>query len=106
MDKRRKHIDSDAERAMRERFYEDIKSGALSVPAAIKAMRRISRLTQPEFAKHRGISLGALKQLEAGEGNPKVETLEKIAKVFGLEIGFVLRRKGDTQSSSSGSTKP
>lgn len=106
MDKRRKHIDSDAERAMRERFYEDIKSGALSVPAAIKAMRRISRLTQPEFAKHRGISLGALKQLEAGEGNPKVETLEKIAKVFGLEIGFVLRRKGETQSSSSASTKP
>ena len=106
MDKRRKHIDSDAERAMRERFYEDIKSGALSIPAAIKAMRRISRLTQPEFAKHRGISLGALKQLEAGEGNPKVETLEKIAKVFGLEIGFVLHRKGDTQSSSSASTKP
>lgn len=93
MDKRRKIIDADAERALRERFYQDVSEARLTIAEAIKAMRRISRLTQPEFAQHRGISLGALKQLEAGDGNPKVATLEKIGKIFGLEVGFVLPRK-------------
>ena len=92
MDKRRKNIDADVERALRERFYEDIRTGVLAIPEAIKAMRRVSRLTQPEFAKHRGISLNALKQLEAGEGNPKVETLAKIGQIFGVEVGFVAKR--------------
>ena len=54
-------------------------------------MRRISRLTQPEFAKHRGISLGALKQIEAGTGNPTIDTLEKIGEIFAVRVGFVLK---------------
>jgi DNA-binding XRE family transcriptional regulator len=89
MDRRRKHIDPDAERDLRERFYQDIEAGRLSIPSAIKTMRRISRLTLSEFARHRGISVGALKQLESGKGNPKVETLRKIGEIFGLGIGFV-----------------
>ena len=93
MDKRRKHIDPDAERQLREQFFSDIRAGKLSIPDAIKTMRRISRLTQPEFAKHRGISLGALKQLETGKGNPKIETLQKLGEIFGLEVGFVLRQR-------------
>lgn len=52
-------------------------------------MRKISRLTQSEFAKHRGISVQALKQIEAGTANPTVATLERIADIFGLKIGFV-----------------
>lgn len=92
MDRRRKHIDQDAERELRAQFYADIDAGKLSVAEAVKRMRRLSRLTQPEFAKHRKISVGALKQIEAGEGNPKVETLNKLADIFGLEVGFVRRR--------------
>lgn len=93
MDRRRKHIDPDAERALREQFFADIDRGALSLADAVKRMRRISRLTQPEFAKHRKMSVGALKQIEAGEGNPTVETLNKIADIFGLEVGFVRKSR-------------
>ena len=93
MDKRRKKIDPDAERDLRSRFYDNIKAGNLSIGDAVKEMRRLSRLTQPEFAKHRNISLGSLRQIEAGEGNPTVETLEKIGSIFGLEVSFTIQHK-------------
>lgn len=92
MDRRRKNTDPDAERELRSKFYADIDAGNLTLGEAVRSMQRISRLTQPEFAKHRKISIGALKQIEADEGNPKVETLNKIAEIFGLEIGFIRRK--------------
>jgi DNA-binding XRE family transcriptional regulator len=30
----------------------------------------------------------SLKQIEAGTANPTVKTLEKIAAIFGLKVGF------------------
>jgi DNA-binding XRE family transcriptional regulator len=93
MDRRRKNIDVEAERALRDAFYEDIASHSLSIARAVKAMRRLSRLTQVEFAKHRGISLVTLKQLESGKGQPKIETLNKVGEIFGLEIAFVRKSK-------------
>lgn len=94
MDKRRTRVDPDAERALRDAFEADITAHRLSLAAAVKAMRRLSRLTQPEFAKHRGVSLGTLKAIEAGDiDGTKVETLNKIAKIFGLELGFVRQAK-------------
>lgn len=95
MDKRRKKIDPEAERELRARFYNDIKAGNLSIGEAVREMRRLSRLTQPEFAKHREISLGSLRQIESGEGNPTVETLEKIGLIFGLEVSFTIKRENN-----------
>lgn len=95
MDKRRKNFDSEAERELRAQFFDDIKAGNLSLGNAVREMRRLSRLTQPEFAKHRDISLGSLRQIEAGEGNPTIETLSKIGSIFGLEVNFTIRRKKD-----------
>lgn len=74
--------------AARDAFYADIQRGALSVSAAVKRMRKLSKLTQAEFAAHRGIGLDALRQIEQGRGNPTVATLDKIASIFGLEVGF------------------
>jgi hypothetical protein len=51
MDRRRKNINLEAERVLRDTFYEDIASHSLSIANAVKAMRRLSRLTQVEFAK-------------------------------------------------------
>lgn len=96
MDRRRKHIDPDAERELHDRFHDDIQAGRLTLAEAVRAMRRISRLTQPEFARHRKISLGALQQIEAGTGNPKIETLNKVAEIFGLEVGFIRKPRRDS----------
>ena len=89
MDKRRKHIDRDAERALRQAFYTRIQQGDISLAEAVKSMRRISLLTQAEFARHRGVSVRALKEIEAGTANPTVETLNRIGAIFGLRMGFV-----------------
>lgn len=91
MDKRIKSKPSaDEQMERREKFYASIRKGELSIAEAVIAMRKISRLTQPEFAKHRGISVQALRQIEGGTGNPTVETLNKIASIFTLQVGFVI----------------
>ena len=93
-DKRMKRpVDREAARLRREDFYKAAVSGGLSVAEAVAAMRKISRLTQTEFAAHRGISVQALRQIENGHGNPTVETLDKIASIFGLQVGFVPKPK-------------
>lgn len=74
---------------MREQFYDDIAADRLDLATAVKTMRRISGLTQVEFARHRGIALLTLKKIEAGTANPTVETLERIGSIFGLRAGFI-----------------
>jgi len=89
VDKRRTRRDPEKERQLRVDLYTALSTGELSVGQAVAAMRRLSRLTQPEFAKHRGISVQALRQIESDTGNPTVETLNKIAAIFGVQVGFV-----------------
>ncbi|ODS62978.1 MAG: hypothetical protein ABS41_07325 [Arenimonas sp. SCN 70-307] len=73
-------------------LYSGLADGSLGIAEAVRRMRRLSGLSQPQFAKHRGISLPTLRQIETGRGNPTVETLDAIGKVFGLRAGFVPRR--------------
>ena len=93
MDKRLKRRDSTLDLELREAFYKGLSTGEFSLGEAVRRMQKISKLTQPEFAAHRGISVQALRQIQSDEGNPTVETLNKIAAVFGLEVGFVPKRK-------------
>lgn len=98
MDKRRKHADPEAEQQFRADFYAAVGTGELTLGQAVATMRRISKLTQPEFATHRGLSVQALRQIEADRGNPTVETLDKIASIFGLQVGFVPRSVGQSRN--------
>ena len=92
MDKRvKKPTPPEVAASRREQFYADIANGTLTISQAVVAMRKISRLTQIEFATHRGMSVQSLKQIEAGTANPTVETLQKISDIFGLKIGFVAK---------------
>lgn len=67
-------------------------AGTIELPEAMKLMRRVSGFNQIDFAKHRGISVNALRQLESGQGNPTIETLNKVVSVFGLKVGLVAKR--------------
>jgi DNA-binding XRE family transcriptional regulator len=89
VDKRIRHIDRARDRDLREQLYRQVATGEISLGRAVATMRKISHLTQPEFAQHRGISVEALRQLESDKGNPTVETLNKVASIFGLQVGFV-----------------
>ena len=101
MDKRiRKPVEPQMAAARREALYKAVADGYISIGEAVAAMRKISRLTQPEFAKHRGISAQALRQIENRSGNPTINTLNKIASIFGLQVGFVPLRAPNAATSS------
>lgn len=52
----------------------------------IKQRRQILQVTQETLAQLSGVGLRTLKQLEAGKGNPTLDTIEKIAAVLGLQL--------------------
>jgi DNA-binding XRE family transcriptional regulator len=57
-------------------------------------MRKIVGLTQAEYAeKVLKIYPRVLLEIEKDRGNPTLETLEKIARPFGLKVGFVRKRR-------------
>lgn len=89
MAKSRKSVDKDALRQRRAELYEAIACGGMTLQDAVKEMRAISRLTQAEFAAHRGVSTKVIKEIEGGTGNPTVNTLNRIGAFFGLEVAFV-----------------
>lgn len=79
-------------RAMRDQFAADIDSGQLTLGQAVKRMRELSGLTQAEFAKHLGLGVLTLKNLENDKGNPTVGTLNRIGRIFGVQAGYVRHR--------------
>ncbi len=96
MDKRRTRSDAARELQLRDALYRAITSGDMSTGQAVASLRRISKLTQPEFAKHRNLSVQSLRAIEADNANPTVDTLNKVAAIFGLQVGFVPKGKGSS----------
>lgn len=79
-------------RREKEALYADIEAGRLTLGQATRRMRNIVGLTQKEYAeKVLRIYPRVLMEIEKDRGNPTLETLEKIARPFGLRVGFVRR---------------
>lgn len=77
----------------RREFYEKITSNSMTLSQTIKSMRKLIGKTQIEFANFVGIGVRILRSIEQEKGNPTLETLQKIAGPFGLQIAFV-KQKG------------
>lgn len=92
---RRNKPTPDEQNALRRAFYERLERGDFTIPEAIKAMREMTGLTQAEFAAHRGVSRRVIQDIERGTGNPTVESLDSVAKLFGLRVGFVRIRRNE-----------
>jgi transcriptional regulator with XRE-family HTH domain len=93
----KKTIDKEMARKLRTELYDAVNRGELSLQNTVKQMRKISRLTQTEFAVHRGLSPRVIKEIERGIGNPTVNTLNRIGQFFGLEVAFVRSKKLQAQ---------
>lgn len=82
-------LSPEARRAAKAQLYDDLAAGLVELPEAVRRMRLITGLTQAEFAARiAGISSSALAQIERGESNPRLDTLNKIGRAFGLVIRF------------------
>jgi transcriptional regulator with XRE-family HTH domain len=58
----------------------------------IKQRRAELEVTQELLAELSGVGLRTLKGLEAGKGNPTLETLLKITEVLGLELKLEVKQ--------------
>lgn len=79
-------------RLEKEALYADIEKGLLTLGQASRRMRKITGLTQTEYAeKILKIYPRVLMELERDRGNPTLDTLGKVGKPFGLQVGFVVK---------------
>lgn len=80
-------------RAEKDALYSDLERGVLTLGQATRRMRKIIGVTQAEYATRvLKIYPRVLMDLENDRGNPTLETLEKVAKPFGLKVAFVRQK--------------
>lgn len=71
-------------------LMDELKNGGLSLGEATKRMRLILGMSQEEYATNIvKINKRTLLEIENDNANPRLETLEKIAKPFGLSVRFI-----------------
>ncbi len=59
----------------------------------IKERRNILRIQQRDLSEISGVALRTVIIVEKGEGNPSIETLQKLADVLGLELKLKVKMK-------------
>ena len=89
-----KKLTPDQRREAKAQLYTDVTTGGVPIPEMVRRMRHITGLNQADFArKVAGISPQALAQIEQGRGNPTTATLNRIGHTFGLQMGFVRKKR-------------
>lgn len=76
-------------REVRSTITERLAAGELDLGTAVRLMRLSVGMSQIKYAKMTGVDIRVLARIENGEGNPRLETLEKLAKPFGLIVSFI-----------------
>lgn len=85
-------------RTRREKIFRKAVAGELDFPNAVRELRQSLGMTQAVFAKRFGLTRIQVIALEAGKANPTLETLEKIGRPFGLQVGFVPVQRSNANS--------
>jgi DNA-binding XRE family transcriptional regulator len=81
-------------RKEKEALYADLEERRLTLGQATRRMRKIVGLTQVDYAaKVLKIYPRVLMEIENDRGNPTLDTLEKVARQFGLKVAFVRERR-------------
>jgi DNA-binding XRE family transcriptional regulator len=87
---RMKQLSPEERREARLSLYQALEAGELDLAETVRRMRQVAGMTQAEFAERvAGVSRLTISQIERGEGNPTLETLNRIGAAFGLTLGFV-----------------
>lgn len=75
----------------RRALAERARAGGLRLPGAVVEIRKGIGMTQEEFANMLSLTRRQVAEMEAGTANPTLETLDRIARLFGLSVGLVPR---------------
>lgn len=79
--------------AARSEIFDALDRHELDLRTALKRLRRAMGLTQARYAALIGITPRVLIDFERGVGNPTLETLRAMGKPFGLDVGFIRRKR-------------
>ncbi len=90
---RRKLLTKPERDALRLQLAEQAAAGQLYLPEAIKTLRAIMGVNQERFGQLFKLTRRQVHELEAGSANPTVETLNRLGRPFGLEVGLVPKKR-------------
>lgn len=87
---KRRVLPSEELEAKRAELRKALREGRLSIGQTVREMRRLTGLTQKEYAERVAkVFPRVLMEIERGTANPTLETLERLAKPWGWKVGFV-----------------
>lgn len=58
----------------------------------MKMRRKTLGISQQDLSEMSGVSLATIKDIERGQGNPSIATIQKILDILGMEIKYVVRQ--------------
>lgn len=58
----------------------------------MKMRRKTLGISQQDLSEMSGVSLATIKDIERGQGNPSISTVQKIIGILGMEIKYVVRQ--------------
>ncbi len=61
----------------------------MALSKTIKEKRKLAKLTQPELAQKAGVGLRFVRDLEQGKETVRLDKVNQVLKLFGLEVGAV-----------------
>lgn len=64
----------------------------MNLAGTMKVRRKTLGISQQDLAEMFGISLATIKDIERGQGNPSLNTVNKILDILGMEISFNVRK--------------
>ncbi|MFA4928686.1 MAG: helix-turn-helix transcriptional regulator, partial [Patulibacter sp.] len=70
-------------------------SVAQTVGANVRRLRRNRGLSLVELGQHASIAKGTLTQLEAGRGNPTIETIQALGRALGVTVAELVTEHAD-----------
>lgn len=58
----------------------------------MKMRRKALGISQQDLSEMSGVSLATIKDIERGQGNPSLSTVQKILGILGMEVKYVVRQ--------------
>ncbi|WP_061934690.1 helix-turn-helix transcriptional regulator [Aureimonas sp. AU22] len=85
-------------RVLRRGIADRARKGNLRFPEDLPEIRRSLGMTQDRFAALTGLTRRQLSEIESGAGNPTLETIKRIGRIFGFQVGLILPDLGEERS--------
>jgi transcriptional regulator with XRE-family HTH domain len=82
-------LDSEQIKELRENLHAAIPQSDVSIGEVIRQMRLITKRSQSEYARLCGVAPRALAEIESGNGNPRLSTLQALLRPFACDVGVV-----------------